>query len=1580
MERHVVTDASAARAELTTPRTMPAWREGRHSYPFHELSADEFEVFCFVLLLKEHPSDPISYYGKTGDAGRDIIHIRDGRVRLIQCKRYGENVTLPDVRRELAKLCVNVFSERIPQAPDEVVFYVVPDVTAPAADLIKEQSRWRQEAPKALADHLGEPPSPELLAFANSWWPEPDYVTAQSLTERARKFDDLRDEFFAVRKVIDASYADVEQLVQKEVASVKDMLAPLVPVTSPCGPCRAPEPPSQAPLDAPAILQSFEDASGPLLRWPTTLGDDRWLERAELEQIGSRISTGKSSTTLLIGPPGSGKSALLARLGRACVDAGRAVLAVKADLLSANIDSIGTLSEQLHLPAAAAECVAFLAESQKVVVLIDQLDALADLVDLRPGRLNALLQLIKHLNDQPNVHVVSSCRVFEHGHDVRLTSIDAEVVPLSLPGWEAVAEALRSRQIDASRWPKDFRELLQTPQHLKIFLQRLRGSAEDRIFTTYQQLLDDLWARCVTNPDGPDGRSRLIMDLADQMAARETLWLPLVRFEDRQELLEALEADDILTRSENGFSVGFRHQTIFEHARARAFACGKGSLADHVFARQDSLFVRPVLWTSLHYLRGADPAGYEAEMERLWSEPVRKHLRHLLIDFLGQVSSPPPTDRERLWLIAYLQMAGFRAKVLAAVRGNIAWFSILAGSHLPAVMRLPSRDAWLAVGVIGAAWADDRAGCLALLEDNWLPDPTKDQLTWRTLEQLPSWDAALLAVALRVVRRAGLALSAVSFLASRVAASSPDLAVRLLAAKFVVDLERLEAMPDPQPDPPPPEADDIEHFIRQASHRPWERFEHLLDDQEGLHDLPALAEEAPAEFLRLVWPWFVRVVDHVAHPAERRVVAYRREHGIAMRLRNNEDAGMYPVVRAMEIAVSGGAEQDAQAFLAFLAREQNRDSMIVQRLLCRGLVAVVQTHAAAALRFLCDDPRRLVLGSYDDEHADTCALLSALGPQLDAAQMGELESVILAWERYGPEASDLPADARFQSNKWEREHRLRLLAAIPPEGLSASTRALVAGEASAFPHHREAGVRRVQGGFVVSPMSAGQMSRAKDQDILNLFDVLRDRPARQRHFLVGGIDEAAHQFGIFAKEHPHRAAALIRQCPPARQDQPVSEALVPLSESTYPTDDLFALVTGLDGRGFQSHEFRDSAARAIGNRATEGVGLPDPICTLLERWLAEPWGQSDAPGVEEHQRGAEQAPRSMFWQPGHLMDLPFGTYELLRSLTYGYLLREPAATGRWMKVLEEHVERHDGAAQWKALTRDLQHLHLCEHARATRFLTRLFGRFPDVRDSLYGMVLLTHAWWFLPPALTHQLMRDIRGSGWGSGAQAYGELLALRTLVFPQDEEASRELEQALGSRADGDAGAAAVRLGIAFTAAQLWRDAQHHDRAAGMLERLVPLADDAISHALMGAFCAVDVLSVDAATIRFLRALLSHPRVLRARDAGFLVERLQDVLSTEPDLASDLASELVRIWHDDLTDIRTAFAGHTANLTNVALTLQRLGGPYRSRGLDLFERLLDLGVHDAQATLNEIDKRPLNVPRPVGQGRRRVRRRRGTA
>jgi hypothetical protein len=342
-----------------------------------------------------------------------------------------------------------------------------------------------------------------------------------------------------------------------------------------------------------------------------------------------------------------------------------------------------------------------------------------------------------------------------------------------------------------------------------------------------------------------------------------------------------------------------------------------------------------------------------------------------------------------------------------------------------------------------------------------------------------------------------------------------------------------------------------------------------------------------------------------------------------------------------------------------------------------------------------------------------------------------------------------------------------------------------------------------------------------------------------------------------------------------------------------------------------------------------------------------------------------------------MVTLPFGPYHLMRTLTYGYRLRDPPAADRWMSMLETQVERTFGVEAWRVFVRELQNLRLCDPGRAERFLCNLFARYPGARDSLLGVLLLTHVWWFIPTPTTWHILLGIRDSAWPDGPQAFGELLALRCLVFPEDSGASHELSQVLQVDGEQTDKSLRIRAGLAFTAAHLWRDPARRSASTDILVRLMQQADRRVSQGIMHVFLRTDVMCADGDTERLLRTLHVYPTVLKGEQGPFFAERLEDLLSTYPDVVYDLCMDVARLWEHEIGSPRVGFASATAHFTNMALTFQRLDGAYRAKGLDLFERLLDIGVHDAFMTLQELDKRILNPRPPV---RRASLRRQGRA
>jgi MoxR-like ATPase len=80
------------------------------------------------------------------------------------------------------------------------------------------------------------------------------------------------------------------------------------------------------------MIEAFGTASASLLGWPQEI-DGIWLDRPELSQLKGATSPTESKIVALLGPPGTGKSALLARLGSVLKSEGHVLLGIKADLL-----------------------------------------------------------------------------------------------------------------------------------------------------------------------------------------------------------------------------------------------------------------------------------------------------------------------------------------------------------------------------------------------------------------------------------------------------------------------------------------------------------------------------------------------------------------------------------------------------------------------------------------------------------------------------------------------------------------------------------------------------------------------------------------------------------------------------------------------------------------------------------------------------------------------------------------------------------------------------------------------------------------------------------------------------------------------------------------------------------------------------------------------------------------------------------------------------------------------------------------------------------------------------------------------
>ncbi|HKZ42131.1 MAG TPA: AAA family ATPase [Candidatus Hodarchaeales archaeon] len=446
------------------------------------------------------------------------------------------------------------------------------------------QSGTVEEIKAALARRKTTGTQPEILVYfrtVHEDLPGDDILEVNQFKNELHSRGDIRTE----------DYSDALHFHERLSEALMAYIEKLIPTQS------------LSPISIVNFADTMRDVPQPLLDWPYTINGE-WMERPELVEIRNEIhrliedNPKARSATLLLGSPGTGKSALLSCLGKRLIEEGVSVFSIKADMIPSHIRSSHEMTEELHLPMETIDCLRRMRMNGPVVLIVDQLDAVSEIADRKSERLNLLLNLIKTASAMDGVHIVASCRIFEHRHDVRLATIDAKVITLQPPDWEEIGNILKKHGLDPSNLSQEIKELLEVPLHLKLFIEVL-PSSDGRLdsFHTIQNLYEELWQQKIQHATNADQCARLIYQLAKWMCEEEDLWAPTSVADDFPQALQELEAEAIIVHE--GRRVGFRHQTFFDFVLARVFAKGDESLTEHVLQRQDGLLVRPILLATL---------------------------------------------------------------------------------------------------------------------------------------------------------------------------------------------------------------------------------------------------------------------------------------------------------------------------------------------------------------------------------------------------------------------------------------------------------------------------------------------------------------------------------------------------------------------------------------------------------------------------------------------------------------------------------------------------------------------------------------------------------------------------------------------------------------------------------------------------------------------------------------------------------------------------------------------------------------------------------------------------------------------
>lgn len=391
------------------------------------------------------------------------------------------------------------------------------------------------------------------------------------------------------------------------------------------------------------------------------------IKRKEADQIISWIEAPADKKEpkrvgFVVGAPGIGKTALTNVVyNRLENHQNYVVWGFKVDMVK--FDDITDIENKMRLDITLTEAVLRCAAAKKrVVVIVDQIDALSLSLSSDRTPLSSLAIFIKDISRIPNVRVLVSCREFDLEYDNTLSSIysysfGAEKWHIDRFCADEVKQVLRQNGTQSEMSAQDI-EALGNPQMLATFLKvkalNLPRGLESASLN-FNSLYDVLWNEHIIKAKIYNtNRHRLLacIDMiVDRMHTEQKISIPSVQIESQySNEVSYLCTEGFLHKSEH--QLQFTHQTWFDYAYARRFTENGKQIIDELQGKHQGLFVRTQVSSVMNYLRTYDPGSYISALKKILfnvgidgKPSIRFHLKSLALS--GLLYQPNHTYAEK---------------------------------------------------------------------------------------------------------------------------------------------------------------------------------------------------------------------------------------------------------------------------------------------------------------------------------------------------------------------------------------------------------------------------------------------------------------------------------------------------------------------------------------------------------------------------------------------------------------------------------------------------------------------------------------------------------------------------------------------------------------------------------------------------------------------------------------------------------------------------------------------------------------------------------------------------------------------
>jgi len=414
---------------------------------------------------------------------------------------------------------------------------------------------------------------------------------------------------------------------------------------------------------------------------------DTHIEREDTEKLKSwilaDIPVKKKGIAILEANAGLGKSVVLKDLRKTLVESNIPVLSIKADKYYAE-DRL-ELAKKIFQAETSFEAVleALREKHQKIVILVDQLDALSQTLSTNRSFIITYNRLLNDLINYPEVRIIISVRTFDLNYDAELSHYLKPKYTRFLLG------ALKIKDVQAvlkhygvHKYSDKFLELVSIPNNLNIFCRLERKELRN---LDLLQNLNDLNAALWNDIQERSSKQGLqvkqvLYKIAQRMYDMGRITVSSEFFEDFNKEVKFLKSNAILHQDRTVLQ--FFHQSFYDYVFTRYFIDQKKDLLTYINEKGQSLYVRPTVKMLLEFLRDSKHEEYIQYVNTILnSKKYRFHLKVLVLHTLATTEFP--SDKEKQCFIKTIHKKHQLLDIFIETTFTSSWMQFLLTQRIP---------------------------------------------------------------------------------------------------------------------------------------------------------------------------------------------------------------------------------------------------------------------------------------------------------------------------------------------------------------------------------------------------------------------------------------------------------------------------------------------------------------------------------------------------------------------------------------------------------------------------------------------------------------------------------------------------------------------------------------------------------------------------------------------------------------------------------------------------------------------------------------------------------------------------------